>query len=206
VALSTRDIPALGRPLLALGLVVGLSAGSILLAERLVKEARGSLTKAQADLGEARKRVQRSGEERDTILRYVGPYQTLAQRGIVGEEQRLAWVDALRTANNEAQLYGVEYEVGAQQAYALAAEAGAGGLPVQQSVMKLKFGLLYEDDLLSFFRVLAAQDVGAFTINQCALQRLVPEVVRATNTPTLRAECEVAWITIPAPAAAEGSS
>ena len=206
MALSTRDLPALGRPLLALGLVVGLSAGSILLAERLVKEARGSLTKAQADLGEARKRVQRSGEERDTILRYVGPYQTLAQRGIVGEEQRLAWVDALRTANNEAQLYGVEYEVGAQQAYALAAEAGAGGLPVQQSVMKLKFGLLYEDDLLSFFRVLAAQDVGAFTINQCALQRLVPEVVRATNTPTLRAECEVAWITIPAPAAAEGSS
>jgi hypothetical protein len=206
VALSTRDIPALGRPLLALGLVVGLSAGSILLAERLVKEARGSLTKAQADLGEARKRVQRSGEERDTILRYVGPYRTLAQRGIVGEEQRLAWVDALRTANNEAQLYGVEYEVGAQQAYALAAQAGAGGLPVQQSVMKLKLGLLYEDDLLSFFRVLAAQDVGAFTINQCALQRLVPEVVRATNTPTLRAECEVAWITIPAPAAAEGSS
>lgn len=206
MGLSTRDIPALGRPLLALGLVVGLSAGSILLAERLVKEARGSLTKAQADLGEARKRVQRSGEERDTILRYVAPYQTLAQRGIVGEEQRLAWVDALRAANNEAQLYGVEYEVGAQQAYAFAAEAGAGSLPVQQSLMKLKFGMLYEDDLLSFFQVLAAQDVGTFTINQCALQRLVPEVVRPTNTATLRAECEVAWITIPAPAPAEGSS
>ncbi len=206
MALSTRDIPALGRPLLVLGLVVGLSAGSILLAERLVKQGRSSLTKAQADLAEARKRVQRSGEERDTILRYVGPYRTLAQRGIVGEEQRLAWVDALRTANNEAQLYGVEYEVGAQQAYALSAEAGAGGLPVQQSVMKLKFGMLYEDDLLNFFRVLAAQEVGTFTINQCALQRLVSEVVRPTNTPTLRAECEVAWITIPAPAAAEGSS
>jgi hypothetical protein len=118
MGLSMKDIPALGRPLLALAVVAGLSAGGILFAERLVKDARGSLTKAQADLGEARKRVHRSGEERDALLRYVGPYQTLAQRGIVGEEQRLAWVDALRIANNEAQLYGIEYEVGAQQAYA----------------------------------------------------------------------------------------
>ncbi|HEU5284081.1 MAG TPA: hypothetical protein VFU53_09715 [Burkholderiales bacterium] len=206
MSLSIRDIPALGRPLLALALVAGLSAGGILFAERLVKDARGSLTKAQAELGEARKRVHRSGEERDTILRYVGPYHTLAQRGIVGEEQRLAWVDALRVANNQAQLYGVEYEVGAQQAYAFAAEAGAGALPIQQSIMKLKFGMLYEDDLLSFFRALAAQDVGAFTINQCVLQRLVPEVVRPANAATLRAECEVAWITIPAPVPAEGTS
>lgn len=206
MSLSIGDIPALGRPLLALGLVIGLSAGGILFAERVVKDARGSLTKAQADLSEARKRVHRSGEERDTILRYVGPYQTLAQRGIVGEGQRLAWVDALRMANDEAQLYGVEYEVGAQQAYAFTSEAGAGSLPVQQSVMKLKFGMLYEDDLLSFFRVLAAQEVGAFTVNQCALQRLVPEVVRPSNAATLRAECEVVWITIPAPAPAESSS
>ena len=137
MSLSIRDIPALGRPLLALALVTGLSAGGILFAERLVKDARGSLTKAQAELGEARKRVHRSGEERDTILRYVGPYQALAQRGIVGEEQRLAWVDALRVANNQAQLYGVEYEVGAQQAYTCAADAGAGALPLQQSLMKL---------------------------------------------------------------------
>jgi hypothetical protein len=206
MGLSIKDIPSLGRPLLVLGLVAGLSAGGVLFTERLVKDARGSLTKAQADLGEARKRVHRSGEERDTILRYVGPYQTLAQRGVIGEEQRLAWLDALRVANNEAQLYGIEYEVGAQQAYAFASEAGAGGLPVQQSVMKLKFGLLYEDDLLSFFRLLAAQEVGTFTVNQCALQRLVPEVVRPSNTATLRAECEMAWITIPAPAPVEGSS
>jgi hypothetical protein len=206
VNFSVADISALGRPLLALGVVVGLTAGSVLFTEGLVKDARGNLTKAEANLSEARKRVQRSGEERDTIRRYVGPYQTLAQRGIVGEEQRLAWVDALRVANNEARLYGVEYEVGAQQAYAFTTQAGAGTLPVQQSIMKLKFGMLYEEDLLSFFRALAAQEVGTFAVNHCVLQRLVPDVVRPTNTATLRAECELSWITIPAPAPAEGSS
>jgi hypothetical protein len=114
-------------------------------------------------------------------------------------------VDALREANNQAKLFGVEYEVLAQQPYSFAAEVQAGGLPVQQSLMKLKFGLLYEQDLLAFFRALQARSVGAFALNQCMIERVSREATRPSNAPTLRAECELAWITIAAPAP-EGSS
>ncbi len=148
----------------------------------------------------------RSGEEVDTLRRYIGPYQQLERAGIVGEEQRLNWIDALRVANIDAQLYGVDYEVGSQMPYSFAEEVNAAGLPVQQSMMKLKLGLLYETDLLNFFRVLAEQHVGAFAVNQCSLQRLTSDVSRPVNQPTLRAECDVAWVTIPPPAAAEGGS
>lgn len=202
--LSLNDIPALVRPLVVLALVIAAAAVGIVVSERVIKRAQADLVKTQAELGEAQKRVRRSGEERDTIQRYLGPYAELAQGGVLGEEQRLAWVDALRAANNAAQLYGVDYEVGAQQPYAFITEAGAGALQVQQSVMKLKFGLLYEEDLLDFFSALGQQQVGAFAVNQCVLQRLVQEVTRPSNAPTLRAECEVAWITIPRPP--EGSS
>ena len=196
--LSFNDIPTLSRPLLALTLVIGVAAAAIVASERSIKGAKATLGKARSELSEAQKRVQRSGEERDTIQRFLGPYADLAQRGVLGEEQRLAWVDALRTANADTQLYGVDYEVGARQGYAFTAEANASGLPVQQSIMKLKFGLLYEQDLLDFFRALGQQQVGTFAVNQCALQRLVQEVSQPVNAPTLRAECEVAWITIPA--------
>ena len=84
-----------------------------------------------------------------------------------------------------------------RQPYGFATEAEAGSLPVQQSIMKLKIGLLYEDDLLTFFQVLAQQNVGAFSVNQCSLQRLVPERRPSRLNPTLRAECDVGWITIP---------
>ena len=125
---------------------------------------------------------------------------------MVGEEQRLSWLDALRGANAQSQLYGVDYEVGAQQPYSFSSEAGANGLAVQQSVMKLRLGLLNESDLFTFFRALAAQKVGAFSVNQCNLQRLVPETTKPANQATLKAECEVAWITLPGPTAAEGGS
>jgi hypothetical protein len=202
---SLKDVGALGRPLMVVAVIVAASAGGIYYTKGLVKQARTSLTAAQGQLDEARKRVQQSGEERDMITRYVGPYTALVERGIVGEEQRLNWVDALRAANSQTKLYGVEYEVGTQQPYAFATEVQAAGIPVQQSLMKLRFGVLYETDLLAFFRSLQTQNVGVFSVNQCVLQRMTRDPTPPANAPTLRAECEVSWITIGAQTP-EGSS
>jgi hypothetical protein len=197
--LAFSDIGALGKPLVALVVALAVGAGATIISHRLLKQAGVDLAASRAALAEAQKRVQQSGDERDTILRYIGPYRELAQRGILGEESRLAWVDALRAANHQAQLYGVEYEVGAQQPYTFLNEVQAGKLPVQQSVMKLRLGLLYENDLLQFLRVLKAQNVGAFWVNHCSLQRVGSNAGKPVNAPTLRAECDISWITIPAP-------
>ena len=204
--LGLRDIPALGQPLIVFGAILALGAAGIVYTGKLIKQGRADLAAAQVQLKEANERVARSGEEVDTLRRYIGPYQQLERLGIVGEEQRLNWIDALRVANIDAQLYGVDYEVGSQMPYSFAEEVNAGGLAVQQSMMKVKLGLLYETDLLTFFRVLAQQNVGAFAVNQCSLQRLTSDVSKPLNQPTLRAECDVAWVTIPPPAAPEGGS
>ena len=204
--LSLRDIPALTRPLLVLVVIIGLCAAAIVYTGKLITLGRTDLAKAQSQLKEARERVARSGEEVETLRKYIGPYQQLERAGIVGEEQRLNWIDALRAANVDAQLYGVDYEVGSQMPYPFADAVNASGLPVQQSTMKLKLGLLYETDLLNFFRVLADQHVGAFSVNQCSMQRITTDVSKPVNQPTLRAECDVAWVTIPPPAATEGGS
>jgi hypothetical protein len=202
--LSIRDIPSLGRPLLVLAACLVLCGAAIAYSGTLVKRAQAGLKSSRDQLFDARERVRRSGEERDIILRYVGPYRELEQRGVLGDEQRLSWVDALRAANADAQLYGVDFELGVQQAYSFTPEVQAGGLPVQQSVMKLRFGVLHEDDLLTFFRALDAHTPSVFAVNQCTMQRIGSNPGRPINQPTLRAECEVAWITIPAPA--EGGS
>ena len=204
--LSFKDLPALGKPLLVLAIVLAVCVAAIMYSARAVTQAQVELVAAQGQLNEARGRVSRSGEERDVIQKYKDSYLQLVHFGMVGEEQRLSWLDALRSANAQSQLYGVDYEVGAQQPYSFSSEAGANGLAVQQSVMKLRLGLLNESDLFTFFRALAAQKVGAFSVNQCNLQRLVPETAKPANQATLKAECEVAWITLPGPTAAEGGS
>ena len=126
-------------------------------------------TRAQreAQLREARARIQNAGEEKEMIGRYLGSYQQLARAGFVGDEQRINWLDSLRLANEEARIFGVEYDIGAQKPYVYAAEFNPGQLVLQESVMHLKFSLLHEEDLPRFFDALGRHGGGFFTVEQC---------------------------------------
>ena len=204
--LSAQDWRALSRPLIVLAVVAAVSAIAMAYTGRAVKSAQVQVNTEESALIEARNRVQQSGQEKRVIEQYVEPYRQLERAGIVGEEQRISWIDALRTANQEADLYGVEYNIGPQQAYSFTSEVNAGALSVRQSIMKLHLGLLHEGDLFRFFQALAAQKVGRFSVNQCSLKRLPVDLTVPVNQPTLNADCEVAWITIAGPSAEEGKS
>lgn len=206
MTLSAKDIASLGRPLFVLALFVMLAVAGVLYTGKLVNRSKVALAVAEAKLTDARKLVFQSGDEMRTLKQFIEPYRLLEQRGVVGEEQRLGWVDALRAANIDARIYGVEYEVGVQTPYAFTQEVGAGSLPVFQSVMKVRLGLLYETDLINFFTYLASQQVGTFWVNRCALQRIQPGNFKPANRAMLRAECDVAWITIATPAGSERRS
>ncbi len=204
--LSPRDLRALARPLIVLAAVAAVGAAAVIYSAKAVKNAHGEVSAQESALAEARSRVQQSGQEKGLIDRYVEPYRQLERAGIVGEEQRISWIDALRAANREADLYGIDYDLGPQQPYSFMSEVNAGSLPVHQSIMKLRLGLLHEGDLFRFFQALAAQKAGSFSVNACRLQPLPVNLAVPVNQPTLRAECELAWITIAGPNAQEGKS
>ena len=102
----------------------------------------------------------------------------------------------LRTINREAKLYGVEYQIGQQEPYAGASTLGVADLPMRQSIMRVRLPLLHEGDLMDFFRMLAARRSGVFTMNACEIDRIGQGVSDGTQ-PTLNAECELTWITVP---------
>jgi hypothetical protein len=147
-------------------------------------------------------RLHRSGDEKDLIVRYLGSYQQLQKRGFAGDEQRINWLDALRVTNQQADLFGVDYEIGTQKPYAFAASLNPGQVQLRESVMKLRFRLLHEGDLLRFLDLLSRQSAGIYTVDQCTLKRLDTRgVIR--YQPNLTAECELAWITASAGATPE---
>jgi hypothetical protein len=48
---------------------------------------------------EARNRVQQSGQEK-RVIEHMEPYRQLERAGIVGEEQRISWTDALHQSGS----------------------------------------------------------------------------------------------------------
>lgn len=193
--MNAADLRNLRTPLTVLVLMLAVGAGLIYRIDQALATAQRDLVQQQNQLREARTRLQKSGLEKEVIVRYLGSYHDLQRLGFVGDEQRLNWLEALRLSNQQVQLYGVQYQIGAQQAYPYAAELDPGSLVLHQSLMKLSFRLLHEGDLMNFLAALARQRAGFFAVNQCVIQRLNPDGA-ARLQPNLGAECEIAWITV----------
>ncbi|MBM3394134.1 MAG: hypothetical protein FJY37_05795 [Betaproteobacteria bacterium] len=194
------DLPALIKPLLVLAVSLFISIAVIRISNSSVALAQQARDSQERALSEARNRVRKSGEERDMMQKYLPIYYQLEKEGIVGEERRLDWVEALRVANNHADIYGVQYEISPQRDFAKKELLGLQNVSARQSVMKLRFSLLHEGDLRRFLDALAAQGLGAFIVDQCAVTQMRrPE--RPANEPNLAAECELSWLTLQVPPA-----
>jgi hypothetical protein len=203
--MNTADLLALRNPVIALILTLALGAGLIYYLDQSLTTARRELAGQQNQLREARTRLQKSGDEKQIIVRYLSNYQYLQRLGFVGEEQRINWLEGLRLSNQQTQLFGVDYQIGAQQPYPYASDLEPGQLTLQQSLMKISFRMLHEGDLLRFLGTLAKQGVGVFSVNQCVVQRMdTGGSIRFQ--PNLQADCELAWITARPPAPGDKKS
>lgn len=192
--MSQADLKVLQTPLVVLLVVAFAGAIAVYYTETLLEQAHQQLAQQDAKLKEARTRLYRSGEEQEIITRYLAYYQRLQRIGFVGEEQRINWLDSLRLASQQTELFGVDYAISAQRPYLYANEFNPGQLALNQEVMKLRLRLLHEEDLIRFLNALANAGAGVFSIDECTLKRT--EASGAIRyQPNLAADCELSWIT-----------
>ncbi len=188
------DLQALRNPLLVLVIVLLAGAAAIYYSDRVKTVAGQQLAQQRSQLNEARTRLQKSGDEKDIIVRYLDDYRRLQRAGFIGEEQRINWLDGLRIANQQADLFGVDYQISTQAPYVHAARLNPGQITLNQSVMRLQFRLLHELDLMRFLNALSSQGGGIFSVDQCILRRIDTQgVIR--YQPNVTAECNLSWIT-----------
>jgi hypothetical protein len=201
--MKREDLEALRIPLIVLAVTLIAALGLVFVSAGFLENAKRTLSQRETQLREARLRIQNAGEEKEMIGRYLGRYQQLAQAGFVGDEQRINWLDSLRVANEEARIFGVEYDIGTQKPYVYASEFNTGPMLLQESVMQLRFRLLHEEDLPRFFSALARHGGSYFTIDQCTMRRMRTGEPDRSVQANLGAECEVRWLTIRPPGAPE---
>ena len=196
--MKREDFEALRVPLIVLVATLVAAMLIIYVSGNVLESARLGLVKRDTELKQARLRIQNAGEEKEMISRYLGAYQQLARVGFVGDEQRINWLDSLRTANEEARIFGVEYDISAQRPYIYASEFNPGQLLLQESVMHLKFKMLHEEDLPRFFEALSRRGGGFYTVDQCVIERLKPgEAEKNLQVQAnLAASCDLRWLTV----------
>ena len=196
MTITQHDLQILRLPLMIFAIVLAVSTAGVMFTLNQLKQTGTMLENQQRTLSQAQTRFRKSGEERDIIIRHLPAYRTLEQQGFIGAEQRINWLDAIRMTNQELNMFGAEYQIGAQQPYPPSTKLDTGAFQVHQSTMKLSFKLLHEGDLMRFFDHLSQLKTAFFTLNECELQRLTNNSVTLHFQPALQATCQLNWVTI----------
>jgi hypothetical protein len=155
-----------------------------------------TLTAEQQNLGGLEAERNDLTEQLEARRRFAPVYQQLAVNGVVGPEQRLAWVQATIDAGSNLGLPYLRYTTSPQRAFEADWLTLGVNAAVLVSQMDLQFGLVHEGDLLRLFERLR-EAPGLLHMQACSL-----DMPAAGGTPTadranITGSCQVALYSIP---------
>lgn len=131
--------------------------------------------------------------EKQEIAVYQPRFLALQPTGLIGPENRLAWIEAVKQSQASRGLPSVSYEIEPQQVLAMDTPFALGDYQLHGSRMKLQLGLLHEGDLFAFLGDL--RRAGSFSIQDCRIKRIsVP--AELPLAPRLQAECSLVWLSL----------
>jgi len=180
--------------LLALSLVVGIVA--LASSHQFWSAQEAALKRERSRLLATRGHYHALDEEEDIIATYLPRYVALEEQGLIGREQRLDWIDALREAASEAKVPRLEYVIDAQRRFETGMQLNVGDYRVYASSMRLSLGLLHEGDLLRLLDTLRDDVAALFGVNGCRIARAEEALRLAPDASNLEAQCVLNFITI----------
>jgi hypothetical protein len=199
MSLSMQDIARLRWPLILTATAVAAGAAMILASRHLVQAAETAHRQLAAQQGDLRTRISRAREEEADLRDRIALFNQLRARGIIGQEERLDWVEQIARIKAKRRLLDLQYELSPQHAVddtLLSAGPTAGGYEFMASTMKLKMTLLHEDDLLGFLDDLRSAVHARLLVRECTIDRSVPSQDPSGLAGQLRAACTIEWITL----------
>jgi hypothetical protein len=188
---GASDLPRLRASLAAMLLMLALGVAAAVYARGRVAEARTALAAAQAARNEIDGKLRQVKSEEDEIRWKAAVFDRLAARGVIGEEERLEWIELINEIRDRCRLPEVHYEFAPRRAL-----DGAGASGLYASAMKLRARLLHEEDLIRLLGDLRERAPALIQVKRCELSRLPAADAGNPLRGLLQADCLIDWITL----------
>lgn len=135
-------------------------------------------------------------DQEDMIIREQYPrFVELVRKGVIGNEQRLNWIEVLKRTAAITKIPSLRYEIAARKQFTPDFGLATGPYRVQVSKMKL-LGLLHENDLSAVLAALDGKADGIYSIRDCTFRRSAERVEPRLDRENLKSACELLWFTI----------
>ena len=142
-----------------------------------------------------RARYRTIDEQRRLVESRLPEFRALEAAGIIGEEQRLTWIEALQEVAARVGLPSLRYRIEPRTSYEAGLDLGPGAYRPFSSVVRVEAGLLHEGDFERLMHGLAIRSAGLYRVERCELRRAGPSFVMRAGAVNLAAECDLRWVT-----------
>ena len=187
------DLKKLQISLLVCLLMIVMGAALVFFANGATRSAQRERVTAQAQRNDYVGKLQRVSSEESEIKEKSALFQRLQKRGIIGEEQRLEWVELLKDIRDKRRLIDLVYEIEPQRPLDVAPGAG---FTFNVSPMKVQLKLLHEEDLTRFLGDLNEQARALIQVRYCKVTRQPQGQAGTSGQANLLAECRIDWVTL----------
>ena len=187
------DLKKLQISLLVCLLMIVMGAAVVFFANGATRSAQHERVTAQAQRNDYVGKLQRVSSEESEIKEKSALFQRLQKRGIIGEEQRLEWVELLKDIRDKRRLIDLVYEIEPQRPLDVAPVAG---FTFNVSPMKVQLKLLHEEDLTRFLGDLNEQARALIQVRYCKVTRQPQGQAGTSGQANLLAECRIDWVTL----------
>ncbi|MBP6712156.1 MAG: hypothetical protein KA150_13000 [Propionivibrio sp.] len=191
--LGTSDFPKLQWSLLATVLMMIVGAAMVYFSYNATEVAKRDRAAAQAERNEFDGKLKQVRNEENEIKQKSAVFNALQTRGMIGEEQRLEWVELLKDIRDTRRLIDLQYEIAPQRR--LDTDA-AKGFAFYSSTMHLQLKLLHEEDLTRLIDDLREQARALIQVKSCDISRLSQGAGDGSPIAQLQADCRIDWITL----------
>lgn len=191
--IGSADFRKLQFSLLAALLMMAIGAGAVLFTLNLTKATKLMQTAAQAERNDFDGKLKRVRSEEIEIKQKSALFHTLQSRGVIGDEQRLDWVELLAEIRDRRRLLDLQYEIAPQRPLDATPVSGFG---FYASSMTVQLKLLHEEDLTRLLDDLRQQARALIQVRSCSVSRLPRGGSDGGLPAQLQAECQIDWITL----------
>jgi hypothetical protein len=172
----------------------------IVISQSWWQSARNDRDMAANDLLEAKQRYYTALDQKKLLEEFENKFLQLEELGVIGNEQRLSWVDAIETITADNKIPYIKYKIDKRQpANSQTLTENYPGIDLFKSKMILDMQLLHEGDLYTIINALNARAKGLFDVNSCTIIRnpaQVTSLIQSTTDKNFSVVCELNWYTM----------
>jgi hypothetical protein len=189
---SKADLTDLKWSLGALVLSLAISGGLLSASNKYLEHAQKDRQTSQQQLNDARTQLLAAKSDQENMSAYAFEYNSLLEQKVIGDEQRLDWIEGLEKLRQQGSVIDFKYTIAPQQSYTPNPPLDAGNFKLSRSGMTLQIDLLHEEQLLQLLTDMRKQMTGWFMLDGCTLTR--PGGDKGNSL--LHADCTGGWFTM----------